>query len=225
MSGRAEHGVVAAGHPLTAEAGARVLREGGNAVDAAIGAMLTSFVAESLLTGLGAGGYMLVGGPGGEPVLLDFFVAAPTRLGDGSEAELSAVAVDFGDAEQVFYVGPASCGVYGIPAGICATARRWGTVPPGELAAPAVRLAREGIPLNHAQAYVAMILADLLTSTPECAQLWAPAGRVLGEGEVACNPDLADGLELLGSEGAEPFYRGEVAATVARWLEARGGSL
>ncbi|HXD55190.1 MAG TPA: gamma-glutamyltransferase [Solirubrobacteraceae bacterium] len=225
MSRRAEHGVVAAGHPLTAEAGARVLREGGNAVDAAIAAMLTSFVAESLLTGLGAGGYMLVAGPGRDPVLLDFFVAAPTRLGDGSEAELSAVAVDFGDAEQVFYVGPASCGVYGIPAGVCAAAERWGTIPLAELVAPAARLAREGVPLNHAQAYVALILADLLTSTPECAGLWAPGGRILGEGEVARNPDLAQALELLGREGAEPFYRGEVAATVARWLGERGGSL
>ena len=69
---------MAAGHPLTAEAGARVLREGGNAVDAAVGAMLTSFVAEQLLTGLGAGGYMLVAGAGEEPALLDFFVEAPS---------------------------------------------------------------------------------------------------------------------------------------------------
>ncbi|MGH2985735.1 MAG: gamma-glutamyltransferase, partial [Solirubrobacterales bacterium] len=67
-------GVVAAGHPLTAEAGARVLREGGNAVDAAVGAVLTSFVTESPLTGLGAGGYMLVH-TAAETVVLDFFVA------------------------------------------------------------------------------------------------------------------------------------------------------
>ncbi len=75
----AENGVVAAGHPLTAEAGARVLRDGGNAVDAAVAAMLVSFVTEPLLTGLGAGGYMLVAGGGGRPTLLDFFVQAPTR--------------------------------------------------------------------------------------------------------------------------------------------------
>jgi len=115
-----EHGIVAAGHPLTAEAGARVLREGGNAVDAALAAMLTSFAAEPLLTGLGAGGYMLVAGEGAEPKLLDFFVQAP---GDPRErgsaravAELDAVDVSFGDAAQVFYIGPASCGVYGVPA-------------------------------------------------------------------------------------------------------------
>ena len=70
-------GVVAAGHQLTAEAGARALRAGGNAIDAALAAMCASFVCEPLLTGLGAGGYMLVGAPGGDDVLLDFFVAAP----------------------------------------------------------------------------------------------------------------------------------------------------
>ena len=67
-------GICAAGHPLTAEAGAAVLRQGGNAVDAAIAAMLTSWVAEPLLTGPGAGGYMLVVEPGAEPVLGEFFV-------------------------------------------------------------------------------------------------------------------------------------------------------
>ncbi|MDQ3906535.1 MAG: gamma-glutamyltransferase, partial [Actinomycetota bacterium] len=64
-------GVVAAGHQLTAEAGASALRAGGNAIDAALAAMCASFVCEPLLTGLGAGGYMLVGAPSGDDVLLD----------------------------------------------------------------------------------------------------------------------------------------------------------
>src|SRR5580658_7960726 len=196
----AEKGVVAAGHPLTAEAGARVLREGGNAVDAAVAAMLASFAAEQLLTGLGAGGYMLVAGGGEQPALLDFFVQAPTdRLsaaaGDGSAASLRAIDVSFGDAAQVFHIGPASCGVYGAPAGVCAAIARWGTAPLQELAAPAARLAREGVALNAGQAYVAEILAQLLLSTEECAALWAPAGEVLREGEVLRNPELGEALE------------------------------
>ncbi|HYM55400.1 MAG TPA: gamma-glutamyltransferase [Solirubrobacteraceae bacterium] len=223
--GEAEKGVVAAGHPLTAEAGARVLREGGNAVDAAVGAMLTSFVAEPLLTGLGAGGYMLVAGGGIEPALVDFFVQAPTRLGDGTEVELRGIDVSFGDAEQVFYIGPASCGAYGTPAGVCEAVRRWGTVPLEELAAPAAALAGEGVVMNAGQAYVAEILADLLTSTPECAALWAPAGRILREGELMRNPELGEALMRLAREGAEPFYRGDIAAAVCDWLRARGGSL
>jgi len=109
-------GVVAAGHPTTAQAGAGVLREGGNAVDAAVAAMLTSFAVEPLLTGLGAGGYMLVAGGGRDATLLDFFVEAPTDPRstdpeDSSAAELVAINVSFGDAAQVFHVGPSSCGV------------------------------------------------------------------------------------------------------------------
>ena len=218
-------GVVAAGHPLTAQAGARVLREGGNAVDAAVAAMLTSFVAEPLLTGLGAGGHMLVAGGGVSPALLDFFVQAPTRMGDGSEAELLGVDVSFGDAAQRFHIGPASCGVYGAPAGVCEAARRWGTVSLEELAAPAAELARDGVVLNAGQAYVAEILATLLTSTPECAALWAPRGRILREGEMLVNPELGDALMRLAREGPEPFYGGDVAAAVCEWLRERGGSL
>jgi gamma-glutamyltranspeptidase/glutathione hydrolase len=225
MSDTAEHGVIAAGHPLTAQAGAEVLREGGNAVDAAVAAMLTSFAAEPLLTGLGAGGHMLVAGAGEQPVLLDFFVQAPARRQDGGAVELEAVDVSFGDAVQVFHIGPASCGVYGTPAGVCAAVERWGTIPLAQLTAPAARLARAGVRLNAGQAYIAEILADLLTSTPECAALWAPHGHVLREGELLLNPELGDALERLGGDGAEPFYRGDIARAVCEWLSARGGSL
>jgi gamma-glutamyltranspeptidase/glutathione hydrolase len=223
--GEADKGVVAAGHPLTARAGAEVLREGGNAVDAAVAAMLTSFATEPLLTGLGAGGYMLVAGGGVAPSVLDFFVQAPSRAGDGSDAELHAIDVSFGDAEQVFYIGPASCGVYGTPVGVCEAARRWGTVPLEELAKPAAALAREGVALNASQAYVAEILVDLLTSTPECAALWAPDGQILREGGVLRNPELGDALLRLGREGPAPFYTGDIAMAVCEWLKQRGGSL
>ncbi|HTA15230.1 MAG TPA: gamma-glutamyltransferase [Solirubrobacteraceae bacterium] len=221
----AEKGVVAAGHPLTAQAGAEVLRGGGNAVDAAVAAMLASFAAEPLLTGLGAGGYMMVAGGGQEPALLDFFVEAPARAQDGTAAELDAVDVSFGDAMQVFYIGPASCGVYGTPAGVCEAAARWGTIDLAELAAPAAKLAREGVLLNAGQAYIVEILADLLQSTPECAQLWAPHGRVLREGELLRNPELGDALERLGRDGAKPFYSGDIAEAVCTWLAGRGGSI
>jgi gamma-glutamyltranspeptidase/glutathione hydrolase len=202
-----------------------VLRDGGNAVDAAIAAMLTSFVAEPLLTGLGAGGYMLVAGGGREPALLDFFVAAPTLPREGSGAALEAIDVSFGDADQVFYVGPASCGVYGAPAGVREAAGRWGSIPLALLVQPAARLAREGVELNAQQAYIVRILADLLRSTPECAALWAPDGRLLEEGSVLRNPELGDALERLGSDGDEPFYRGDLAQLVCEWLAARGGSM
>jgi len=219
-------GVVAAGHPVSAQAGARVLRAGGNAVDAALGALLASFACEPLLTGLGAGGYMLVVPPGDEPVLLDFFVEAPGRGADpAARAELVPVEVSFGDAVQSFNVGAASVGAYGMPAGIEAAARRFGTVPLDELTTPGARLAREGVALNAQQAYVVRILDGIVRSTPECAGIYAPGGRLLETGDHVRQPELADALERLGAEGAEPFYRGSVAADVVGWLAERGGML
>ena len=111
-------GVVAAGHPLTAEAGAEVLREGGNAVDAAASAVLTSFVTESPLTGFGAGGFMLVHKPGVPDVLFDYFVAAGGADGVERKAELVPIPVYFDETPQTFNCGAASCGVPGNPATI-----------------------------------------------------------------------------------------------------------
>jgi len=219
-------GVVAAGHPLSAEAGASVLREGGNAVDAALGAMLASFACEPLLTGLGAGGYMLVVAPGAEPVLLDFFVEAPGRGADATaRSELIPVSVSFGDAVQMFNVGAASVGAFGMPAGVCEAARRFGRVGLERLTAPAAALARDGVRLNPQQAYIVEILGGIVTSTPEASALFAPSGRLLRAGERICQPELGDALERLASEGARPFYEGDIAAAIVTWLGGRGGLL
>src|SRR6476660_5211316 len=133
------NGVVAAGHPLTAEAGATILRAGGNAVDAAVAAVLASFAVESPLTGFGAGGYMMVheGGVDRAATLIDFFVAAPGLDGTERGAELVPVPVRFdAETEQTFNVGPASCGVPGTAAGLIAALRRFGSLPLSELIGP-----------------------------------------------------------------------------------------
>ena len=221
-----ELGVIAAGHAVTAAAGAAALRAGGNAVDAALGAMLASFACEPLLTGLGAGGYMLVAQPGEAPVVLDFFVEAPGRGADPSaRAELVPISVSFGDAIQVFNIGPASVGAYGLPAGLCEAASRFGRIPLSELVRPAASLAREGVELNPQQAYVVEILGAIVTSTPEGAALFAPGGRVLRAGDIVRQPELADALERLATEGAAPFYGGDIGAAIADWVSARGGML
>jgi gamma-glutamyltranspeptidase / glutathione hydrolase len=219
-------GVIAAGHPLTAEAGAEVLRGGGNAVDAALGAMLASFACEPLLTGLGAGGYMLVVVPGQDPVLLDFFVEAPGRGADpAARAELIPITISFGDAIQVFNIGAASVGAYGTPAGIHEASARFGRIPLADLVAPAARLAREGVQVTVQQSYVLEILGDIVMSTPEGAALFAPDGRLLKAGETIHQPELADALERLGAEGPAPFYSGDIAAGIVEWVSERGGML
>ena len=217
-------GVIAAGHPLSAQAGADAMREGGNAVDCAIAAMLTAFACEPLLTSLGAGGYMLVVEPGNDPVVLDFFVEAPGRGADvTARAQLVPISVSFGGAIQVFNIGPASVGTYGMAAGVCEASSRFGRMPLDELVRTGVKLARDGVELNEAQAYVIEILAGIVTSTPECAALFAPDGRVVRRGDIIRQPELADALERLGSEGAAPFFTGDIAGAIVEWLAERGG--
>jgi gamma-glutamyltranspeptidase / glutathione hydrolase len=219
-------GVIAAGHPLTARAGADVLQRGGNAVDAALGAMLASMACEPLLTSLGAGGYMLITPPERPPTLLDFFVEASGRGADASRrAELVPISVSFGDAIQVFNIGAASVGTYGVPAGICEASRRFGQIPLSDLVPPAAALAREGVEITTRQAYLFEILGDIVIATPEAAALFAPAGRVLGAGDIVRQPELADALELLASEGAEPFYTGSLGQAAVQWVAERGGTL
>lgn len=218
-------GEVAAGHPETAEAGAWALREGGNAVDAAVAAICASIAAESPLTGLGAGGYMLVHRPGRPDELLDFFVAAPDLAGEGRRSELIPVDLDFGGAVQVFNIGAASCGVPGVPAGLVAACERYGTMPLSELVRPAVRLAREGVAVGRGQAHVLTVLAPVLTHQEAGAAIYAPAGSLLREGQLFHWPELAVALERLGADGAEPFYRGEVGAQLCEWVAERGGPL
>jgi gamma-glutamyltranspeptidase / glutathione hydrolase len=220
-------GVVAAGHPVTAEAGAEVLREGGNAVDAAVACVLMSWVAEAPLTGPGAGGFMLVHTAGGEDHLLDFFVAAPGRgLRDPEPAELTPIDVHFSeDAVQRFNVGPSSCGAYGNPLGLAQALERFGSVALGKLTARPERAAREGVEVVPMQAFLYEILAPIFRSTPECAELYAPGGDLLREGERFRMPELGDLLGRLGAEGPGFLYTGDVARACSEWVLERGGLL
>jgi gamma-glutamyltranspeptidase/glutathione hydrolase len=206
-------GALAAGHPLTAAAGAEILEAGGNAVDACIAAAAVSWVCESPLTGIGGGGFLVFHEAGqARTRLLDFFVAVPER--PASPAELVELVVDFGDTQQIFYTGPASVAVPGTALGLWEAHTRWGSVPWRDLFAEAVRLAREGVVLNEAQAYLHRILDSLLRFSPEGDALYGP-GRALELGERFTAPELAETLERLAEEGPEFLYRGDVAARMA----------
>src|SRR5260221_8515365 len=215
-------GAIAAGHPLTAQAGARVLEAGGSAVDACVAAAFTSWVCESPLTGPGGGGFMLVHEAAtGRTVVLDFFVAVPRAAPVGSLLEL---AVDFdGDTQQLFRTGAAAVAVPGRALGLEEAHRRWGSVPWAELVAPAARLAREGVELTAAQGYLHRILDGLLRHSPEGDAMYG--GRALAAGDVFRVPELGDTLERLGAEGAEVLYRGALAQAIVKHAQAGGGSV
>src|SRR5436189_6421561 len=125
-------GAVAAGHPLSAEAGARALAEGGNAVDACVAAAFAAAVTESPLTSPGAGGFMLVHrASDGATRLADFFVTTPgLGLRRHRHGEMQVVDVGFGGpTTPPFRIGPASRAVPGAGAGPEAAHRTFGGLP------------------------------------------------------------------------------------------------
>jgi gamma-glutamyltranspeptidase/glutathione hydrolase len=220
-------GAVAAGHPLTVEAGARVLADGGNAVDACVAAAFVSWVAESPLTGPGGGGFMLVHwARDGADSLFDFFVALPGRgLSSAERGEMLEVDVPFDDrTTQVFLIGPAAVAVPGMPAGLAAAHRRYGTLPWTELLAPAAELARAGVRLTPGQAFLHEILDVVLRSEPDGRAVYGRDGP-LREGEWMVMSELAATLEWLAAEGADSFYRGELGRRLSAAVRERGGAV
>jgi gamma-glutamyltranspeptidase/glutathione hydrolase len=182
-------GAVAAGHPLAARAGAEALAAGGTATDAVIASALTSAVAEAVLTGPGAGGFLMVRPPGGPATVLDFFVSVPGLGPDGRRLDpddLHAFTVPFGTAEQVFHIGPASVAVPGMFAGLDEASRRFGRLPLADLVAPAVQLAREGVVVGEEAAYLHEILAVMLRHTPASAARWARRSCATSRPREAC---------------------------------------
>jgi gamma-glutamyltranspeptidase/glutathione hydrolase len=223
------NGAVAAGHPLTVQAGAQVLEAGGNAVDACVAAAFASAVTESPLTGPGAGGFMLVHrARDGATRLADCFVATPgLGLERRREAPMEEVDLAFGDsgATQVFKIGPASCAVPGAVAGLEAAHRRYGRLPWAELLAPAVELARGGVELTRAQAHMHAILDPILRFTEAGRRIYGEQGTRPVAGDRLRFADLADTLEDIGRRGAAALYAGERARAIAATVREGGGAV
>ncbi|HEX6663322.1 MAG TPA: gamma-glutamyltransferase [Gaiellaceae bacterium] len=219
-------GAVAAGHPLTARAGAQVLEAGGNAVDAAVAAAFVSWVAESPLTGPGSGGFVLVHRARDRSTrVLDFFVAVP---GLGREAvehtAMERVEVDFsGGSTQTFDIGAASCAVPGAALGLEQAHRSYGSIPWPDLFGPAIELARRGVELNNGQAYLHRILDLILRHTPESRAVYEVEGGQLVAGDTLVQSDLARTLELLAERGAGELYTGDLGASIVDHVLASGG--
>jgi gamma-glutamyltranspeptidase/glutathione hydrolase len=176
-------GAIAAGHPLSAKAGADVLANGGNAVDACLTAAFVAAVVEGPLTGPAGGGFLLVASADEEPVVLDCFFAVPTEpLG-----EIEEVVIDFEDAgTQTFSVGPGSVAVPGLVAGLEEAHRRYATLEWEAVVQPAVELARTGrVPVDPPRAFLHGILREILLRDEAGARVYGDAAHVATDELVA----------------------------------------
>jgi gamma-glutamyltranspeptidase/glutathione hydrolase len=216
---------VAAGHPATTAAGVEILGDGGSAADAAVAAVLASCVAETVMTGLLGGGHAIFfDGKTARSRNLDCFVAVPGLGAEQHDVELLHLEVPFG-AELVHYaVGPASCGVPGLPAGLELLWHEHGRLQWPRLVEPATRLAREGVNFPPAHAACLAMLAPVMTMN-EGARIYSPEGRLLEAGGRLDQPGLVAVCETVAEEGAGSLYRGSLADALLSLSDERGGLL
>jgi gamma-glutamyltranspeptidase / glutathione hydrolase len=212
---------VAAGHPATAAAGVEILADGGSAADAAVGAALASCVAETVMTGLLGGGHAVYwDAASGQASNLDCFCAVPS----GSGGELVELDVPFGEELVHYAVGPASCAVPGVAAGLGALWERHGRLPWPRLLEPALRLARTGVEMPPAHAACMEMLVPVMTMR-EGARMYAPGSRLLRAGDRLEQPGLVAALESLAAEGAAGAYTGTIGRSLLALSDERGGLL
>ncbi len=230
---RSEHGLVACQHWLAAEAGARVLSAGGNAVDAAVTTALALSVVEPWLSGIGGGGFLLrADGTSGDVDVLDFNVVSPAALdpadypvigGDGGDW-FSWPAVE-GDRNLIGY---GSICVPGAVAGLAEALSRFGTISWAQALAPAIEQAHRGLLVDWYAALALAIDGHNLSQFPASSALFLREGRaprVPEGGKTLFLPMAAKAatLERLAKAGARDFYEGEIADRLVSGLR-HGGS-
>jgi gamma-glutamyltranspeptidase/glutathione hydrolase len=220
---------IAAGHEMTAAAGAQALHDGGTAVDAVVAAGAMSWAAEPALTGPCGGGFVLVRPARRRAAtLLDAFTAIPGRdlPPDRRLAAVEQVLVPFDKrTTQVFHVGSATCAVPGVVAGLYEVHRRHGRLPWKQLLLPAAEAADRGVATNPGQQRVFDAIEVILTRTPEALQIFAPGGTFVTSGVAIRQPELARSIELLAERGPDELYRGTLARAVVDHQHRHGGRL
>ncbi len=219
-------GIIAAGHEKTAEAGIEMFRNGGNAFDAAVAAILASFVAEPGLTSAAGGGFLLAHTQQHQNILFDFFTQTPRHKRHSSEINFYPVEVDFGSAIQEFHIGLGAMAVPGNIAGVFHVHRKLGRLPFQAVAEPAIHYANHGIQINQFQYYcLAKILQPIIMTHKGGQLVYSLTGEPLEpEGTIRIRA-FADTLAYLTQKGVQEFYEGEIAHQLVKDCQESGGHL
>ncbi len=219
---------VAAPNALAARAGVDVAAGGGNTVDAAIAAAVTTMVTEPGMVSLSAGGYVTVSLPGEEPVTIDGGVEMPGRDRPQSWFAGGVHVVHSGYGGGVtMTVGHGSVATPGALAALALAHARSGQRDWSDLLGPAVAAARTGFPLGaSARQYLEFVHESAFGWQPDShAALHDPSGQLLGPDDLVRIPALVGSLEMLASHGVETFYRGRLAELITSDMDANGGLL
>jgi len=216
---------IAAGHEETTNTAEEILKSGGNAFDAGIAALLTSFVAEPCMSSAGGGAFANVFTKDGEAKVFDFFCQTPKVKRPINEIDFYDVLVDFGDVQEKFHVGLGATGIPGSIAGIFEMHKHLATIPMRELIQPALKLAKEGVVVNDFQYFDFDLLKKIIEIDEHGKHLFYKNEEIINVGERLYMPQFADFLDYLSREGRDAFYRGEVAQKITRDHQEKGGFL
>ncbi|MCF7992453.1 MAG: gamma-glutamyltransferase [Thiohalocapsa sp.] len=220
--------IIAAGHAETAEAAARVLRDGGNAFDGIVAALAAACVAEPVLASLGGGGFLHARPAGGEPVLYDFFTQTPRHKQPTQSLDFYPIIADFGDTHQEFHIGLGAMATPGAVAGLFEIQRTLCRLPAADLLAPAQAMARRGVVINAFQHRITRIVEPILRARPDIFALHASRSdplQLARPGERIPQPELAAALGDLAERGPELLHGGAWGRRLVADCAAHGGHL
>jgi gamma-glutamyltranspeptidase/glutathione hydrolase len=212
-----EHAMVVSNSRIASEAGVEILKQGGNAVDAAVATGFALAVAYPFAGNLGGGGFMNIRMADGRSAAIDYREVAPlaaTRnMYVGADGKLTNKSI----------IGYLASGVPGAVAGLTGALSKYGTMPLARVMAPAIRLAREGFVVDSAFSR-GLNAAKRLITPYQGSELFFPGGQVIAPGARLVQPDLARSLSLIARDGANAFYRGAIADSLVA-EEKRGGGI
>ncbi len=227
----ARNGAIASAHPLVSAAGAKVLADGGNAVDAAIAAALVGTVVLPAMCSIGGDLFAIVHQPDGPNAsgvgeLLSFMGSGNGPAGVTRDWMAERGTVSPAGQPILAQRGPLSPGVPGFIAGAFDMLERFGSRTFGSLARDAIRYARDGFPLSVAgAAIIAHGTEEILRQDRAAQSVFLPGGRTPRPGDLFRQPDLARTIGEVAAAGPETFYRGPVARRITDYLQANGGAL
>lgn len=211
---------IASAHPLATEAGYQVLREGGNAFDAAVAIGAALAVVEPYSSGLGGGGFWLLHrAADGYQVMIDARETAPAGVVPSMYLNADSTPV-LGVTMQ----GGKAAGIPGMPAGMVHLAHQYGKLALAQLLKPAIALARNGFEVDPRYARVAKLRERFLVNGVNTARTFLTGRKAPQAGYLLRQPQLAATLELLARQGRDGFYRGRAAQALVVAANAAGGS-
>jgi len=213
----AQHAMVSSEHPIASQIGADIMRQGGNAIDAAVAVGFAEAVVNPRAGNIAGGGYMLYRRADGEVFGLDYRETAPAAASRNMYLDSA------GNPTEASLIGALASGVPGSVAGLFEMHRRFGRLPWKTLVEPAIRLAREGHVVDSARSAVIRLNESRLRHFPGTAALLLPGGEPLAAGTLWRQSDLARTLQLIADSGADGFYRGRTADLIVAQMRRSGG--